>query len=166
MTAPTKIEGDKPVTAAKANTVAILPATKDQPRTDRPQVLQPGGWPRPKGYANGMMAEGKLVVTGGVVGWDVAGNFPSSFVAQVKQTLANIVAILAEGGAKPENLVRLTWYVVDMEEYVSNLKAIGAAYREVLGSHYPTMALVQVVRLVERSARVEIEATAVVSRDA
>lgn len=154
------------MTAPKANTVAVLPATNDQTRTGGPHVLQPGGWPRPKGYANGMMAEGKLVVTGGVVGWDVAGTFPSDFVQQVKQTLENIVAILAEGGARPDNLVRLTWYVVDMEEYVSNLKAIGAAYREVLGSHYPTMALVQVVRLVEPSARVEIEATAVVSRDA
>jgi len=83
-------------------------------------------------------------------------------VAQVKQTLENIVAILAEGGARPEHLMRLTWYVVDMDEYVSNLKAIGQAYREVIGAHYPTMALVQVVRLVELSARVEIEATAVV----
>lgn len=162
------------MTAPKGNTVAVLPATKDQPKdqpktltkADGPQVLQPGGWPRPKGYANGMMAEGRLVVTGGVVGWDVAGNFPTSFVQQVKQTLENIVAILAEGGARPQDLVRMTWYVVDMEEYVSNLRAIGAAYREVLGSHYPTMALLQVVRLVEPSARVEIEATAVVSRDA
>ncbi|MBR1219580.1 RidA family protein [Bradyrhizobium sp. U87765 SZCCT0131] len=111
-----------------------------------------------------MLAEGRLIVTGGVVGWDAEERFPDTFVAQVRQTLQNIVAILAEGGARPEHLVRLTWYVVDMEEYVSNLKALGQAYREVLGAHYPTMALVQVVRLVEPSARVEIEATAVLPR--
>ncbi|MDA9520511.1 endoribonuclease L-PSP [Bradyrhizobium sp. CCBAU 11434] len=128
------------------------------------QVLQPSGWPQPKGYANGIMAEGRLVVTGGVVGWDVAGRFADGFVAQVRQTLENIVAILAEGGAQPHHLVRLTWYVVDMDEYVTNLKALGKAYREVIGTHYPSMALVQVVRLVEPSARLEIEATAVVSR--
>ncbi|MCG2625634.1 RidA family protein [Bradyrhizobium sp. WYCCWR 13023] len=127
------------------------------------QVLQPSGWPQPKGYANGIMAEGRLVVTGGVVGWDVAGRFADGFVAQVRQTLENIVAILAEGGAQPHHLVRLTWYVVDMDEYVTNLKALGKAYREVIGTHYPSMALVQVVRLVEPSARLEIEATAVVS---
>jgi enamine deaminase RidA (YjgF/YER057c/UK114 family) len=128
------------------------------------QVLQPSGWPQPKGYANGIMAEGRLVVTGGVVGWDVAGRFADEFVVQVRQTLENIVAILAEGGARPEHLVRLTWYVVDMDEYVSNLKVLGKAYREVIGTHYPSMALVQVVRLVEPAARVEIEATAVVPR--
>ena len=128
------------------------------------QVLQPSGWPQPKGYSNGIMAEGRLVVTGGVVGWDVAGRFADGFVAQVRLALENIVAILAEGGARPEHLVRLTWYVVDMDEYVSNLKALGKAYRDVIGAHYPSMALVQVVRLVETSARVEIEATAVVPR--
>jgi enamine deaminase RidA (YjgF/YER057c/UK114 family) len=127
-------------------------------------VLQPSGWPQPKGYANGIMAEGRLVVTGGVVGWDVAGRFADGFVAQVRQTLENIVAILAESGARPDHLMRLTWYVVDMDEYITNLKALGKAYREVLGTHYPSMALVQVVRLVELSARVEIEATAVVPR--
>jgi len=128
------------------------------------QVLQPSGWPQPKGYANGIMADGRLVVTGGVVGWDIAGCFADGFVAQVRQTLENIVAILAEGGARPDHLVRLTWYVVDMDEYTTNLKALGKAYREVVGTHYPSMALVQVVRLVEPSARVEIEATAVVPR--
>ena len=128
------------------------------------QVLQPSGWPQPKGYSNGIMAEGRLVVTGGVVGWDVAGRFADGFVAQVRQALENIVAILAEGGARPEHLVRLTWYVVDMDEYVSNLKALGKVYREVIGTHYPSMALVQIVRLVEPSSRVEIEATAVVPR--
>ena len=128
------------------------------------QVLQPSGWPQPKGYSNGIMAEGRLVVTGGVVGWDVAGRFADGFVAQVRQTLENIVAILAEGGARPDHLVRLTWYVVDMDEYVSNLKALGKVYREVIGTHYPSMALVQIVRLVEPSSRVEIEATAVIPR--
>jgi enamine deaminase RidA (YjgF/YER057c/UK114 family) len=129
-----------------------------------PQVLQPSGWPAPKGYANGMAADGRLVVTGGVIGWDIAGDLPESFVAQVRQALSNISAILAEGGAKPEHLIRLTWYVVDMEEYLSNLKALGQVYRDVFGAHYPAMALVQVVRLVEKKARVEIEATAVVPR--
>jgi len=90
--------------------------------TNRSQVLQPSGWPQPKGYANGMMAEGRLVVTGGVVGWDAASRFADGFVAPVRQAFENIVAILAEGGAGPEHLVRLTWYVVDMDEYVTNLK--------------------------------------------
>jgi len=125
------------------------------------KVLQPSGWPAPKGYANGMAADGRLVVTGGVIGWDTDGRLPTDFVAQV---LSNISAILAEGGAKPEHLVRLTWYVVDIEEYLANLKALGRAYREIFGAHYPAMALVQVVRLVEKAARVEIEATAVIPR--
>ncbi len=130
----------------------------------RPQVLQPKGWPVPKGYANGMMAEGRILVTGGVVGWDETGTFPDGFVAQARQTLSNIRAILEAGGAGPDHLVRLTWYVVDIEEYLASLRELGRAYREVLGTHYPAMALVQVVRLVERAARVEIEATAVVPR--
>ena len=118
----------------------------------------------PKGYANGMAADGRIVVTGGVIGWDAAGNLQEGFVAQARQTLANIAAILAEGGAGPEHLVRLTWYVVEVEEYLANLKALGRIYREIFGAHYPAMALVQVVRLVEKAARVEIEATAVVPR--
>jgi enamine deaminase RidA (YjgF/YER057c/UK114 family) len=138
----------------------ILPATFLD--DEAPVALLPQGWPRPKGYANGMAARGRFLVTGGVVGWDVMGNFPDGLVAQVKQTLANIVAILAEGRAEPRHLMRLTWYVVDVEEYTSNLREIGQVYREVLGPHYPAMALVQVVRLVEKAARVEIEATAVV----
>ena len=128
------------------------------------RTLQPSGWPTPKGYANGMTAEGRLVVTGGVIGWDVHGRLPPDFVAQVRQTLRNIAAILDEGGAKPEHLVRLTWYVVDMDEYLASLKALGQIYREIFGTHYPAMALVQVVRLVEKEAKVEIEATAVVPR--
>ena len=128
------------------------------------RTLQPTGWPAPKGYANGMAADGHIVVTGGVIGWDIEGHLAKGFVAQVRQALCNIAAILAEGDAQPENLVRLTWYVVDMEEYLSNLKELGQIYREIFGSHYPAMALVQVVRLVEKAARVEIEATAVVPR--
>ena len=108
--------------------------------------------------------EGRLVVTGGVIGWDREGHLAADFVAQVRQTLSNILAILAEGGARPEHLVRLTWYVVDMEEYLANLKILGQIYRDTFGAHYPAMALVQVVRLVEQAARVEIEATAVVPR--
>jgi enamine deaminase RidA (YjgF/YER057c/UK114 family) len=118
----------------------------------------------PKGYANGVAADGRIVVTGGVIGWDIQGRFPAGFVEQVRQALANISAILAEGGARPEHLVRLTWYVVDMDEYQASLKELGQVYRETFGSHYPAMALVQVVRLVEKEARVEIEATAVVPR--
>jgi enamine deaminase RidA (YjgF/YER057c/UK114 family) len=99
-----------------------------------------------------------------VIGWDQEGRLAKDLVAQVRQTLSNISAILTEGGARPEHLVRLTWYVVDIEEYLANLKSLGRIYREIFGSHYPAMALVQVVRLVENEARVEIEATAVVPR--
>jgi enamine deaminase RidA (YjgF/YER057c/UK114 family) len=128
------------------------------------RILQPSGWPMPKGYANGMTADGRLVVTGGVIGWDIHGHLPADFTAQVGQALRNIAAILEAGGARPEHLVRLTWYVVDMDEYLASLKALGQIYREIFGTHYPAMALVQVVRLVEKAARVEIEATAVVPR--
>ena len=124
--------------------------------------LLPDGWPTPKGYANGVAAEGRLVFVGGQIGWDVEGRFPDDFIGQVRQTLQNIVAVLKAGGAGPEHLVRLTWYVTDMAEYQASLKPLGAVYREVIGPHYPAMALVQVVRLVEAAARVEIEATAVV----
>ena len=127
-----------------------------------PRALQPQGWPRPSGYANGMTAKGRVVVTGGVVGWDVMGNFAPTFAAQARQTFSNILAILAEGGAGPEHLVRLTWYVVDLEDYRSSLKELGRAYREVIGAHYPAMAVVEVSGLVEAKARLEIEATAVV----
>ena len=128
-----------------------------------PTILQPEGWPVPKGYANGMMAEGRIVVTGGVVGWDQDGVFPADFVGQVRQTLENIRAILAAAGAEPHHLVRLTWYVTDVEEYRASLRELGPAYREVFGRHFPAMAVVQVVRLVEPEAKVEIEATAVLS---
>jgi len=146
------------VTIAKGPTLAVVPPAK----SESAQVLQPSGWPMPKGYANGMAADGRIVVTGGVIGWDTEERLADGFVAQVRQTLANIKAILEAGGARPEHLVRLTWYVVDIEEYLANLKTLGQIYREAFGTHYPAMALVQVVRLVEKAARVEIEATAVV----
>ncbi|MCB8820823.1 RidA family protein [Microvirga rosea] len=130
----------------------------------RVEPLHPKNWPQPKGYSNGMMAEGRLLVTGGIVGWDEAGVFPQGFVAQARQTLLNIRSILAEGGAGPQHLMRLTWYVVDIDDYLANLRDLGKAYREVLGPHYPAMALVQVVRLVEKEALLEIEATAVVPK--
>jgi enamine deaminase RidA (YjgF/YER057c/UK114 family) len=152
------------VSTSKGSKLAVLPGASGEASASGLQILQPSGWPAPKGYANGMAADGRLVVTGGVIGWDTQGVLPEDFIGQVRQTLANICAILAEGGAKPEHLVRLTWYVVDIEEYLANLKALGKAYREIFGAHYPAMALVQVVRLVEKAARVEIEATAVVPR--
>jgi enamine deaminase RidA (YjgF/YER057c/UK114 family) len=150
------------VSATDAPDLMPRPAATDGAKA--PRTLQPSGWPAPKGYANGMAAEGRIVVTGGVIGWDNEERLANGFVAQVRQALCNIAAILAEGGAQPEHLVRLTWYVVDIEEYLSNLKELGRVYREIFGSHYPAMALVQVVRLVEKAARVEIEATAVVPR--
>jgi enamine deaminase RidA (YjgF/YER057c/UK114 family) len=147
----------------KAPALTVLPSNMPEKVDDAgPRVLQPTGWPVPKGYANGISAEGRIVVTGGVIGWDQHERLADGFVAQVKQVLENIAAILAAGGAGPEHLVRLTWYVVDMDEYLSNLKELGRIYREIFGTHYPAMALVQVVRLVEKAARVEIEATAVV----
>ncbi len=150
------------MTPPKGSQLAVLPtAAESGPRT-KAQILQPSGWPVPKGYANGMAAEGRIVVTGGVIGWDEEERLAEGFVAQVRQTLGNIAAILADAGARPEHLVRLTWYVVDMDEYLANLKELGRVYRDVFGAHYPAMALVQVVRLVEKAARVEIEATAVI----
>ena len=151
------------MSTSKGPTLAVLPAAKIE-GAPGVQILQPSGWPQPKGYANGMAADGRIVVTGGVIGWDDEGHLPTGFVAQVRQTLRNIAAILAEGDAQPAHLVRLTWYVVDIEEYLANLKELGVIYREIFGTHYPAMALVQVVRLVEKTARVEIEATAVVPR--
>jgi enamine deaminase RidA (YjgF/YER057c/UK114 family) len=127
------------------------------------RVLHPEGWPPPKGYANGIAATGTVVAVGGQIGWDpVTGAFPDGFVAQTAQALRNIAAVLKEGGAGPEHLVRLTWYVTDIENYLESLSDLGKAYREVMGRNYPAMALVQVVRLVEPDALVEIEATAVV----
>jgi enamine deaminase RidA (YjgF/YER057c/UK114 family) len=137
-------------------------ATDDAAERDLHTVLQPRGWPRPQGYANGIKARGDLVFVGGMVGWDEQGRFSSDFAAQVRQALQNIVAVLQEGGAGARHLVRLTWYVRDMDEYLGARRSLGAVYREVMGDHYPAMSLVEVSRLVEPEARVEIEGTAVV----
>jgi enamine deaminase RidA (YjgF/YER057c/UK114 family) len=127
-----------------------------------PRTLQPPGWPRPLGYANGMTAKGRVIVTGGMIGCDAMEKIADGFAAQVRLALLNIGAVLAEGGAGPEHIVRLTWYVVDMDEYRASRKEIGRAYREAFGAHYPAMAVVGVKELFEPKARVEIEATAVV----
>ena len=125
--------------------------------------LCPPGWPRPKGYSNAMAARGRIVMTAGVVGWNEQQEFVEKTLAgQFAQTLRNIVAILQCDGAYPKNIARLTCYVTSIDEYLDSAKEIGAAWREIMGRHYPAMALVEVVRLVEREAKVEIEATAVV----
>ncbi len=127
------------------------------------EFLQPPGWVKPRGYSNGVIARGRQVFIGGQIGWDGQCRFASAdFVAQARQALANIVAILAEAGGKPEHVVRLTWYVVDKREYVAAYPALGTAYREVMGRHYPAMTAVQVAALIEDAARVEIEAEAVI----
>jgi enamine deaminase RidA (YjgF/YER057c/UK114 family) len=125
--------------------------------------LQPPGWPEPRGYANGIEASGTLVFVGGQIGWNERGEFVAADLAgQVGQALRNIVTVLAEAGAGPENIARLTWYVTSRDEYLGSQKEIGAAYREVMGRHFPAMAVVEVTALVEAEARVEIEATAVI----
>ena len=127
------------------------------------QVLHPKHWAKAKGFANGVAAEGRQVYVAGQVGWNAQQVFESDdFVAQVEQALRNIVEVLAEAGAGPEHLVRLTWYVTDKRDYLSRLGDVGQAYRRIIGRHFPAMALVQVVALVEDRAKVEIEATAVV----
>ena len=126
-------------------------------------ALQPSGWVAPKGYANGVAARGTMVFTGGQIGWNAQQQFESDdFIDQTRQTLLNVRAILEAGGAGPEHLVRLTWYVVDRNEYNARLKELGAVYREVLGKNFPAMACVQVAALMEERAKIEIEATAVV----
>jgi enamine deaminase RidA (YjgF/YER057c/UK114 family) len=124
--------------------------------------LQPPGWPAPRGYANGIEASGRLVFVGGQIGWDETGAFAADLPGQIRQALANIVTVLAEAGAGPEHVVRLTWYLTDRASYLEQQKEIGAAYREIMGRHFPAMAVVEVVALVEEQARVEIEATAVI----
>ena len=127
------------------------------------KTLLPPGWPRPKGYANGVSASGRTLFTAGVVGWDESETFAAATLpAQFAQALRNIVAILAVGGAGPQHLVRLTCYVTSIDAYLAGLAEIGAAWKAIVGPHYPAMALVEVVRLVEPKAMVEIEATAVV----
>ena len=127
------------------------------------KILQPPGWARPRGYSNGIAASGTLVFVGGQIGWTGEGRFESDdFAAQARQALANVVAVLAEAGGKPEHIARMTWYVTDKREYAAAYKAIGDAYREIMGRHYPAMTTVEVSALVEDRAKVEIEATAVI----
>ncbi|HTH33829.1 MAG TPA: RidA family protein [Xanthobacteraceae bacterium] len=127
------------------------------------QFLHPQNWKKPKGFANGIVAEGRLVFLAGQIGWNAEQKFESTdFVAQARQALANIVVLVAEAGGKPEHITRLSWFVTDKKEYLAHLSELGQAYRSVMGEHFPTMTLVQVVALVEDLAKVEIEATAVV----
>lgn len=127
------------------------------------QILLPTGWPRPSGYSNGIATSGTQIFVAGQIGWDASGSFVGTeFVAQAKQALLNVVAVLKAGGARPEHLVRLTWYVTDAVQYRASSAALGVAYREVMGNHYPVMTAVQVTALMEADAVVEIEATAVV----
>ena len=127
------------------------------------QILQPPGWARAKGFSNGIAATGKLVFIAGQIGWTGEGKWIArDFAGQFRQALKNILDVLAEAKGGPEHIVRLTWYVLDKQEYLAALKEVGAAYRELMGRHYPTMAVVQVSGLVENEARLEIEATAVV----
>lgn len=125
------------------------------------RILQPANWPRPKGYSNGIAARGEMIFVAGLIGWDQEGRFADGFVGQFRQTLLNTVAILKEANARPEHIVRMTWYVVDRDLYLASLKELGAAYREVIGPVYPAMAVVQVVSLMEPDALIEIETTAV-----
>ena len=127
------------------------------------QILQPPAWARAKGFSNGIVASGRLVFIAGQVGWTGQGEWKEkSFAGQFRQTLQNILEVLEQAKGRPEHIVRLTWYVIDRDEYLGSIKEVGAAYRELMGKHYPTMAVVQVSGLVERNARLEIEATAVI----
>lgn len=127
------------------------------------RVLLPEGWPRPKGYSNGVEATGRMVFVAGQIGWTPDGTFvEAGFAGQFRQTIENTLAVLAEAGAGPEHIVRMTWYVVDKREYLAALREIGAVWRELIGPHYPAMAVVEVKGLMEDAARVEIETTAVV----
>lgn len=127
------------------------------------EILHPANWKKASGYANGIAASGRTVWVGGQIGWNGDQVFEAKdLVGQTRQALQNIVEILAEAGAGPEHLVRMTWYITDKRAYLNNLKEIGSAYRDVIGRNFPAMAMVQVVALIEDEARVEIEATAVV----
>ena len=129
------------------------------------KILQPPGWAEPKGYANGVVARGAFVAIGGQIGWNAAQAFETDdFAAQLRQTLENVVAVLREAGAGPEHVVRTTWYIIDKPAYLASLAGVGAAWREVMGRHYPAMAVVEVKALIEDRAKVEIEATAVLPR--
>lgn len=126
------------------------------------RTLLPEGWPRPKGYANGIEAEGRLVFVAGQIGWDADGRFPQGFEAQVRQTLENTLAVLKEAGAGPEHVARMTWYVTDKAAYLASVRELGVVWRELMGANYPAMAVVAVTALMEDQALVEIETTAVI----
>ena len=131
------------------------------------RILQPPGWPTPNGYSNGIATRGTLIFVGGQIGWNAQQQFESDdFVDQARRALTNVIEVLACAGARPANIVRLTWYVVDKNEYVASYAALGRAYRDVMGRHFPPMTAVEVKALVEDRARVEIEATAVIPEDA
>lgn len=127
------------------------------------RVLLPEGWPRPRGYSNGVEASGRTVFVAGQIGWTPEGVFiETGFVGQFRQTLENTLAVLGEAGARPEHIVRMTWYVVDKAEYLASLREVGAIWRELMGAHYPAMAVVEVKGLIEDAARIEIETTAMI----
>lgn len=127
------------------------------------QILNPAEWATPKGYANGIAAQGRMVFVAGQIGWNAESRFESDdLVDQTRQSLRNIVRVLAEAGARPEHIVRMTWYVVDKHEYLARSSDLGKTYRDIIGKHYPAMTLVQVAALLEDRAKIEIEATAVV----
>jgi enamine deaminase RidA (YjgF/YER057c/UK114 family) len=127
------------------------------------EILNPPGWPRPKGYSNGIVARGRMVFVAGMVGWTPEEKFETDdFAGQVRQALTNIVAVLKEAGAGPEHIVRMTWFITDKDEYLNAAKEIGAAYRDIIGRHYPVMAVIVIKGLIEEGGKVEIEATAVV----
>lgn len=124
-------------------------------------TILPAGWPRPKGYANGIVGTGRVLFVGGQIGWDENGRFADGFVAQVEQALRNVATVVRSAGGSVEDIARLVWYVVDIDHYRRSLPELGPAYRRVMGKHFPTMAVVGVAALVEQAALVEIEATAV-----
>jgi enamine deaminase RidA (YjgF/YER057c/UK114 family) len=129
------------------------------------RILQPPGWPRPRGYANGVTAEGRLVFVAGQIGWDATGSIVSDdLVEQLRQTLENTLAVLREAGAGPEHVARMTWYVTDKREYLARTRELGEIYRALMGRHYPAMAVIEVSGLIEDRAKLEIETTAVVPR--
>ncbi|MEE2761236.1 MAG: RidA family protein [Pseudomonadota bacterium] len=127
------------------------------------EMLQPPGWPRPKGYSNGITARGTMIFIAGLIGWNENEEFETNdFAGQARQTFKNIVAVLSEAGAGPEHICRITWYVGDKAEYLGSLKEVGAAWRDIIGRHYPVMAVIEVKGFVEEGAKMEIEATAVI----
>ena len=140
-------------------------ATQPTQPTQQIEVLQPQGWSRPRGYANGVAAHGRQVFIAGMIGWDGQGVFHSDdFAAQARQALANIVEVLREAGGRPEHIMRMTWYVTDKREYLASVREIGAIWRDKMGRYYPAMAVVEVKALIEDAALIEIETTAVVPR--